>query len=268
MSIPSVVGPSGSHHTGDHHTDRVDEDNPQKRLHSAIFYRCVNGANCGMRFPVAMGENFRGHCPRCGAPVQVVATSEAEELSQTGAPPVSRAATQEDTGEVRLLLDNWRSLFNVGSAFRTADGAGVQHLYLCGITATPDEQQKLAKTALGAEQTVAWSYHADAVGLAETLQSQGAQVWVLERGPSAHSLFDIKSMTRDIPVVLAAGNEVVGVDPGLIEVADQVIQLPMLGSKESLNVAIALSIATYWLRAQPVTTTPTTATDEPLTMPE
>jgi tRNA G18 (ribose-2'-O)-methylase SpoU len=151
---------------------------------------------------------------------------------------------------IRLLLDNWRSLFNVGGAFRTADGAGVEHLYLCGITATP-AQPKLAKTALGAEQAVAWSYHADATRLASALQKAGAQIWVLERSPSARSLFDVTSIPSNRPVVLTAGNEVVGVDPGLVALADQVIQLPMLGRKRSLNVAVALSIATYWLRAQP-----------------
>jgi tRNA G18 (ribose-2'-O)-methylase SpoU len=151
---------------------------------------------------------------------------------------------------IHLLLDNWRSLFNVGAAFRTADGAGVEHLYLCGITATP-AQPKLAKTALGAEQAVAWSYHADATLLAAALQKVGAQIWVLERSPSARPLFDVTSMPSDCPVVLTAGNEVAGVDPDLVALADQVIQLPMLGRKRSLNVAVALSIATYWLRAQP-----------------
>jgi tRNA G18 (ribose-2'-O)-methylase SpoU len=149
-----------------------------------------------------------------------------------------------------LLLDNWRSLFNVGAAFRTADGAGVRHLYLCGITATPDTQRKLAKTALGAEQAVPWSYHPDAVQLAAALRDEGAQLWVLERADHAQSLFDINCLPAHSSVVLAAGNEVIGVDPGLVAVADQVIQLPMLGSKQSLNVAVALSIATYWLRAR------------------
>ena len=126
----------------------------------------------------------------------------------------------------------------------------MRHLYLCGITATPDHSARLAKTALGAERSVAWSYHADAVELAAQLKSGGAQLWVLERNASREPLFDINSVPTDCPVVLAAGNEVVGVDPGLVALADQVIQLPMLGSKQSLNVAVALSIATYWLRAQ------------------
>jgi tRNA G18 (ribose-2'-O)-methylase SpoU len=147
------------------------------------------------------------------------------------------------------MLDNWRSLFNVGAAFRSADGAGARHLYLCGITATPDNQRKLAKTALGAERAVAWSYHADAVQVATRLRAEGAKLWVLERGARSTDLLDIKSVPAEVPVILAAGNEVAGVDPGLAAMADRMVQLPMAGSKESLNVAVALSIATYWLAA-------------------
>jgi tRNA G18 (ribose-2'-O)-methylase SpoU len=162
----------------------------------------------------------------------------------------SESAGANTTSSLKLLLDNWRSLFNVGAAFRTADGAGARHIYLCGITATPQSQRKLAKTALGAERSVAWSYHVDAVEAAKELQASGAQLWVLERSDIAQSIFDIKELPVGRPVVLAAGNEITGVDPGLVAIADKVIQLPMMGSKQSLNVAVALSIAIYWLRAQ------------------
>ena len=211
------------------------------------FYKC-DDESCGMRFPITVGDPFRARCPRCGALTRLVAT-----ITTDGAERVKARATATKSG-IHLLLDNWRSLFNVGAAFRTADGAGVEHLYLCGITATP-EHRKLAKTALGAEQAVAWSYHPDAVSVATTLRSAGAQLWVLERDSRAQDLFDITSLPHASTVVLAAGNELLGVDPGLVEMADQVIQLPMLGSKGSLNVAVALSIATYWLRAQRVSET-------------
>lgn len=206
------------------------------------FFRCED-RTCEMRFPVAIGDPFQGRCPRCGALAQLVA----KVMPDAGDLPATTASTP--VSQIHLLLDNWRSLFNVGAAFRTADGAALQHLYLCGITATP-AQPKLAKTALGAEQTVGWSYHPDALALATSLRSAGMKLWVLERDPNAQTLFDITSMPTDAPVVVVAGNEVIGVDPCLVEMADQVIQLPMLGSKASLNVAVALSIAAYWLRAQ------------------
>jgi 23S rRNA (guanosine2251-2'-O)-methyltransferase len=205
------------------------------------FFRCEDSA-CGLRFPVAIGDPFHGRCPRCGAPAQLVERVMPDE----GDLPVASAASP--VSQIHLLLDNWRSLFNVGAAFRTADGAGLQHLYLCGISATP-AQPKLAKTALGAEQSVGWSYHPDALTLATSLRSAGMKLWVLERDPKAQTLFDITSVPTDAPLVVAAGNEVIGVDPGLVAMADQVIQLPMLGSKASLNVAVALSVAAYWLRA-------------------
>lgn len=208
------------------------------------FYQCENSAECGLRFPVSVNDPFSNRCPRCYSPVRLVAQVEQAEDSH------KIASAAAPTSTVRLLLDNWRSNFNVGAAFRTADGAGVGHIYLCGISPTPESQRKLAKTALGAEQHVEWSYHLNAVQLAAQLQAQGAELWVLERTPHAVELFDIMLLPACKPVVLAAGNEVIGVDPDLLAMADRVVALPMMGSKGSLNVAVALSVATYWLRAQ------------------
>ena len=204
------------------------------------FYRCVAVGGCGLRFPVTPQDVFGRKCPRCGGDVEMVARVQ-DELSTYIA---ERSAAR--SSQLSLLLDNWRSIFNVGAAFRTADGVGVRQLYLGGITATP-EQPKVAKTALGAEQSVAWSYHPDSVTLAVQLQNAGAQLWVMERGAGAVDLFDITSLP-DAPVVLIAGNEVLGVDPGLLARADCKVQVPMVGRKESLNVAVAMSVAAYWLR--------------------
>lgn len=224
------------------------DSNGDGQRHNGIFYCCEDAAGCGLRFPVTATDPFQGKCPRCGGPVQVVARVEDDARDL----PLAADLVGNGANNIHLLLDNWRSLFNVGAAFRTADGAGVRHLYLCGITATPEMQPKLAKTALGAERDVAWSYHADAVRFAADLQAQGAQLWVLERSDTATSLFDITNVPNDCLVVLAAGNEVIGVDPALVAMADRVVQLPMLGSKHSLNVAVALSVATYWLTAHVV----------------
>lgn len=203
------------------------------------FYVCEDVA-CGLRFPVGPQEAWRGRCPRCGGPVVRAAelrldSPEGAERAQPGPP-------------VHLLLDNWRSLFNVGAALRTADGAGVQHVYLCGITATP-AHPKLAKTALGAEQAVRWSYHPDAVKLAQSLKAGGAELWVLEDTPHAEPIEQVQRPRADAarPVVLVAGNEVAGVDPGLVALADRTLVIPMRGTKRSLNVAIATGIALYLL---------------------
>ncbi len=104
------------------------------------FYVCTT-LDCGLRFPVVAGVKWNGRCPRCRSAVIRVADV------PLGTP--ANGERNDSLPEFHLLLDNWRSLFNVGSALRTADGAGVRHVYLCGITATPDHP-KLAKTALGA----------------------------------------------------------------------------------------------------------------------
>jgi len=222
---------------------------PDDVRYESRFYRCCNAASCGLRFPVTVGDKFHEVCPRCGAEVQLVARAVPE--NDDGHVP---AIPSTSSGILHLLLDNWRSVFNVGAAFRTADGAGLGHLYLCGITATPETQPKLAKTALGAEKDVSWSYHPDAVELAELLQRSGVRIWVLERDSRSQSLFNSTFEPEDSPAVLVAGNELAGVDPALVDMADRVVHLPMVGSKQSLNVAVALSIASYWLRSQALAT--------------
>jgi tRNA G18 (ribose-2'-O)-methylase SpoU len=146
-----------------------------------------------------------------------------------------------------VVLDNLRSAYNVGSIVRTADGAGIDHLYLCGITPTLDHP-KVAKTALGAEATVESSYHPNALTLVSDLQSRGIYLAALESRPGAVSLFDPVLRIPTSPAVLVVGNELVGVDPAIEELCDLVVALPMMGTKRSLNVVVAFGIASYWLR--------------------
>ena len=142
----------------------------------------------------------------------------------------------------------------MGSMFRTADGAGVSHLHLGGVTPTP-EHPKLAKTALGAERMVAWSRHPDACRGAAQLSADGRRLWALEGGPRSSSLFEpevaaeVAAMrARDQTLVLVLGHEVSGVDPRIVSECERVVHLPMMGHKDSLNVSVTLGIAAYWLR--------------------
>lgn len=176
-------------------------------------------------------------CPRCSGILDLVPAHPKHE-GRAGLQPKSPAP-------VRALLDNIRSIHNVGSMFRTADGAGLDHLYVCGITATP-EHPRLAKTALGAEQAVSWSSHPNAIDLAHSLRDKGMQLWALERAVQSNRL--PVAATSDTPVVLIVGNERSGVDPGLLALCDHVIELPMSGGKGSLNAAVAFGIAAYALR--------------------
>lgn len=202
--------------------------------------RCSD-PECALRFPVEDGSPLGAACPLCGAPTAFV-----------DAPYPTHVVTERQASDVHVevLLDNIRSLRNVGSVFRSADGAGVAHLHLCGFTPTPDHP-KLAKTSLGAEAAVAWTRHADAVRAARTLvEDDGARLWVVDGGPSATSLFDPAVLaTRTCGrIVLAFGHEVSGVDPRIASHAERTVCLPMMGIKGSLNVSVAMAIAAYVLR--------------------
>lgn len=208
--------------------------------------QCVN-EECRLRFPATAAELHGLHCPRCGQP-----------LSSTPRPTATVAsarqawASENLPGDARLcgLLDNIRSIHNTGSIFRTADGAGFSHLYLCGYTATP-EQPRLARAALGAEQSVSWSSHANALDLVSQLKDDGCFIIALERGLQTDRqamLFETGQMVATQPVTLVVGNEKAGVDPDLLAYCDRVVALPMAGQKSSLNVAVAFGIAAYQLR--------------------
>jgi len=143
-----------------------------------------------------------------------------------------------------VLLDNIRSGLNVGSIFRSADGFGFRHVYLCGITPTP-ESEAVTKTSLGAEDSVPWSYHKDAVKLVKGLKKEGWRVLALEEDARAVDVGQAFSMVTDKHTLLIAGSEVTGVDPELLELCDQIFYIPMYGEKKSFNVAVAFGIAAY-----------------------
>jgi tRNA G18 (ribose-2'-O)-methylase SpoU len=143
------------------------------------------------------------------------------------------------------LLDNVRSLWNVGSIFRSADGAGFGRLYLTGITGRPPRPE-IAKTALGAEEVVAWEYQPDPLVAATRLRQAGFRLLALETGPGSVSWHQVDPHG---PLCLMVGHEVAGLSPALCELADQRASLPMRGVKESLNVAVAFGIAAYGLAA-------------------
>jgi len=147
-----------------------------------------------------------------------------------------------------VLLDNIRSAWNVGSILRSADGFGFTHAYLCGITPTP-ENKDVQKTALGADEFVTWSHHMDAVKLVKGLKVEGWKVWALEEDERA---LKIDSAPVSIPLstentVLMVGSEVTGIDPELLDLADNIFYIPMRGQKQSFNVAVAFGVAGYAL---------------------
>ncbi len=159
---------------------------------------------------------------------------------------VTQAAAAYDSIEqlpVLALLDNVRSLYNVGAFFRTADAAGLRQLVLCGITGRPPHPG-IRKTALGAESTVAWEHAADAVPLVTRLRAEGCEIAAIETSVRSVDLFDWQPA---FPVCVVFGNEIDGIRPELAALADTFVRIPMLGVKHSLNVATAGGVVIYEL---------------------
>lgn len=205
-------------------------------MSATAFFECSNPA-CGFRFPAPAAMNA---CPRCAAPLRNV--SETTDLDTVN-PRDDSPAPQP----LEALLDNIRSTYNVGAMFRTGDGAGLSHLHLCGTSPTP-ENPRVGKTALGAEFSVPWTWHANGVQAALDIRSQGKQLWALEIGPGSRSIFQAAQQLPAGPLCLVVGNEVSGIDPGILALCDARVWIPMQGYKRSLNVAIAFGIAAYTLR--------------------
>jgi 23S rRNA (guanosine2251-2'-O)-methyltransferase len=144
---------------------------------------------------------------------------------------------------VTILLDNVRSMYNVGAFFRTADAAGASALYLCGITARPPKGA-ISKTALGAEDTVPWQHHSDPVSALHALRTDGHEIAAIETSVHAVDLFD---WAPRFPVCIIFGHEVEGIRPEVSAQADTHVRIPMIGVKHSLNVATAGGVVLYEL---------------------
>jgi tRNA G18 (ribose-2'-O)-methylase SpoU len=136
-----------------------------------------------------------------------------------------------------VVLDNVRSLANVGAFFRTGDAFGVERLVLCGITGTPPDRE-LHKTALGAELTVPWEYAADTVSAVERLRKEGYTTLAIEQVEGAVSLESFV-VTEDARYALVFGNEVDGVSQNVVDVCDSAVEIPQIGTKHSLNVSVS-----------------------------
>ncbi len=144
---------------------------------------------------------------------------------------------------VSVLLENVRSLYNVGAFFRTADAVALEKLYLTGITGYPP-QNMISKTALGAEETVPWKQARETVSIIEELRSAGYEIAAIETSVHAVDLFDWRPR---FPVCVLFGHETDGLTPAATDLADTHVRIPMLGHKHSLNVASAGAIVLYEL---------------------
>jgi tRNA G18 (ribose-2'-O)-methylase SpoU len=143
---------------------------------------------------------------------------------------------------IYVLLDNIRSLYNVGSVFRTSDGGRITKLILSGYTPHPPRKE-IAKTALGATESVPWEYARDPLDAIMRLKADGVRICALEHTTTSVPYYTVG---RDaFPLCLVVGNEITGVSPEILAHADMAVDIPMLGMKQSLNAAVAYGIALY-----------------------
>jgi tRNA G18 (ribose-2'-O)-methylase SpoU len=142
-----------------------------------------------------------------------------------------------------IILDDIRSLNNIGSVFRTSDAFLVEKIFLCGITATPPNKE-IHKTALGATETVSWEYSENVLEVIEKLKSEGVKVYAIEQVESAIFLQDFE-IESDQKYALVFGNEVFGVAQKAVEICNGTIEIPQLGTKHSLNIAVSAGIVIW-----------------------
>ncbi|MEB8330067.1 RNA methyltransferase [Flavobacteriaceae bacterium KMM 6897] len=153
-----------------------------------------------------------------------------------------------------IVLDNVRSLNNIGSVFRTADAFLVEKIYLCGITATPPHKD-IHKTALGATDSVAWEYSKDTLELVEEFNGLGYTTIAIEQAENAIMLNDYQ-LDPNIKHVLVFGNEVKGVTQEVVTACDKVIEIPQYGTKHSLNISVSAGVVVWdlWSKLKKATT--------------
>ncbi len=149
---------------------------------------------------------------------------------------------------VCVVLDNVRSMLNIGSVFRTSDAFRLEHLYLCGITAKPPHRD-ITKSAIGAEQSVDWTHHSDTVTVVNYLKSKGYVILSVEQTENSIPLdaFDFMPSTK---YAIILGNEVDGVSQEAIDMSDNIIEIPQLGTKHSLNISVCAGVI-LWEAAKP-----------------
>lgn len=146
---------------------------------------------------------------------------------------------------VIVMLDSIRSSYNVGSIFRTSDGAMIEKIFLCGYTPTPEKKEVL-KTALGSQNSISWEYVKDPKEIILSLKEKGIKICALELTSKSIPYYNLTR--KDFPLCLIVGNEITGVSQELLDLCDFSIEIPQYGIKQSINVAVAYGVAVFDLR--------------------
>ena len=168
-------------------------------------------------------------------------------MDELGRPSVEAFKTQPKL-PVTLVLDNVRSMHNVGSAFRTSDAFAIERIILCGITGTPPHRE-IEKTALGATQSVAWHHASDTLQALQQLQQDGYRLTAIEQAKESIPLQQFKPLPAE-KYALIFGNEVHGVSEEVMKFVDMCIEIPQSGTKHSLNIAVSVGIVLWDIYAK------------------
>ncbi len=163
-------------------------------------------------------------------------------MDQLNRVDVDTFKSQEKTPVV-IVLDNVRSMHNVGSAFRTADAFAIDRIVLCGITATPPHRE-IEKTALGATQSVTWTYEKSSIDAIKNLKEEGFEIYAIEQTNNSISLETFEPLP-DKKYAVVFGNEVHGVEEEIIALADGTLEIPQFGTKHSFNVSVTIGIVLW-----------------------
>lgn len=196
------------------------------------FYECTN-CECGLRFP--HHEEISPRCPKCLG--KLIISDQFEVPSENE----NHFGSQNP---LAIVMDNIRSGFNVGAIIRTAECLGAGIIGLGGITPDTDDST-VRKTSLGAENNLIIIRSNRTIELIYQLKNEGFEIWALEIAENAENIFDAELSTQKIALVV--GNERCGIDPQILEVADRIVMIPMVGSKRSLNVEVSLGVALGFL---------------------
>jgi tRNA G18 (ribose-2'-O)-methylase SpoU len=146
---------------------------------------------------------------------------------------------------VTVVLDNVRSLNNIGSVFRTSDAFRIEKILLCGITAQPPHRE-IHKTALGATETVSWEYFEESIDAILSLKEEGYEVMVVEQVEASKNLINLDPVP-DRKIAVVFGHEVHGVEQGIVDIADICVEIPQMGTKHSLNISVSAGIVLWSL---------------------
>lgn len=226
-----------------------------------VFETICPNLDCGKELKIEVPDGVplsdkRGHhhgqCPHCGqvaafrsTEARAIIEREYEKKARQGHLKGGPERSADFVADLSVLVEDVRSLWNVGSIFRSSDGSGFEHIYLSGISGSPPRKE-IEKVSLGAEQNISWEYHMNPLAAIKEVKAKGIQIVGLEKTTDSELLTDALEQNKiRTPMCLIVGNEVSGLSPQLLDVCELVCHLPMRGKKESLNVAVAFGIAAY-----------------------